>query len=189
MLSCNANRILTILGQVSGLRHTLESSDDEDEEPEDLSPTTTDLSDSIETLVFSHDLDTFGIDNFQCPSEQVRHALLHLYRTRVDAIFKAVHWPSFIAEIDAKYRQYPPAIQAPARESLEFAIYFAACCSITEEECGCMLLGERASLLRYYRRAAEAKLSKANFILAKDLTSLQAFVIYLVSFQTLILIM
>jgi hypothetical protein len=73
--------------------------------------------------------------------------------------------------------------QFPAMQALEFAIYFMAICSITDDEADTMMLGDRGLLIQQYRHATEILISRADLFRNKDLAVLQAFVIYIVSYS------
>ena len=111
----------------------------------------------------------------------MRSTLLQLYRCRVDAVFKVVHWPTAINEIESSHPDTEYGSQSPAIQALEFAMYFAAACSVTDFDSEILLPEAKWSLVQRYRRATEVSISKANFFRYPDLTLLQAFVIYLVS--------
>ena len=170
--------------QVIGLRETLEDSDDEDV-PHESTPApehlTLDLTSSSGTILFDHGSISIDTNVLQPPTEQMRNTLLRLYRYRVDSIFKVVHWPTVIITIEKSYTDAPNVSQSPAMQALEFAIYFMALCSVTDDESETMLLGRRGPLLQQYRLATEILLSRANLFGYPVLTVLQAFVIYVVS--------
>lgn len=107
--------------------------------------------------------------------------LLQLYRSRVDAVFKVVHWPTAINVIESTYADAENASQSPTTQALQFAMYFAAACSVTEFDPQTLLTEDKWSLVQRYRLATEVSISKANLFHYPDLTLLQAFVIYLVS--------
>nr|POE65101.1 c6 finger domain transcription factor nscr [Quercus suber] len=106
------------------------------------------------------------------PSPQERKWLQNLYRDRVDVIFKVLHWPTACSMIDYKTPTQPTA----EVEALEYAIYFAAMCTTSSFE-----VDDRDSKIGQFRLATEAALIHANLLTTKSLTTLQAFVLYLVS--------
>ena len=115
------------------------------------------------------------------PSEELQRKLLDLYQQRVDPIFKVTHWLTVAATIKKQYkrRQYKPSSRSV--QALEFAVYFLAMCSISDNESRSILLVDRKPMLRQYLHAAETMLKKADLLQKPDLQSLQAFLIYLVS--------
>ena len=111
--------------------------------------------------------------------------LLYLYHQRVDCLFKATHWPTVVTAIERQYEDAQHKTSSPSTEALEFAIYFLAISSISDEESTSLLLMERQPLLHRFRIAAETLISRANLLQSPDLTVLQAFIIYLVIYPQL----
>ena len=66
-------------------------------------------------------------------------------------------------------------------EALLFAMYYAAVTSLTEEECLQNFDDARSSLLARYRSATESALSNADLLSTKEIGTLQALAIFLVS--------
>lgn len=174
--------------EVSGLRETLEDSDDQDGHENDTDhlmeqvPEPSQISSRAGTILFRcfHSRDQKHI---ALPSSDARTRLLQLYRLRVDTVYKVLHWPTVLATIDATHES--PMAGSP-RESqpvqiLQWSIYFMAMCSITNEEAKEMDLGDRPSVLQNYRVTVEGLLAKSNLLRTPNLIILQAFVIYLVS--------
>ena len=165
--------------EVTGLRETLEESDEEDILE---NPSNDDLEGTPATLVPAHSLlfnhHSTEPDMLQRPFNPTRKVLLHVYHTRVDCLFKALHWPTTSKAIEGHYNE-PGTTSSPSLRALEFAIYFAAICSMNDIETTSMLFSDRQSLMGRYRRAAEISMTKARLLQDPDLTVLQAFVIYL----------
>nr|POE76209.1 c6 finger domain transcription factor nscr [Quercus suber] len=109
------------------------------------------------------------------PSSQERAWLHGLYRDRVDKIFKVLHWPTAHAAVD-----YESTTQVTVEvEALEYAIYFVAVCTTMPYE-----FENRDSTIGRYRLASEAALIRANLLTTRSLTTLQAFVLYLVGLRS-----
>lgn len=106
--------------------------------------------------------------------------LLDLYKQRVDCLYKILHWPTTLRDIESSHSGPENVTQSTSIQALEFAIYFMALCSITDDEAAQLDLNSRPALIQKYRVATEFSISEANLIRAPDLTVLQAFVIYLV---------
>ncbi len=89
--------------EVAGIRETLEESDEEDSLPhsryDDMErPPIQCL--PAHAVIFNHQF-TFPTSNvLQPPLESTRNLLLHVYHTRVDCLFKALHWPTTLAAIE-----------------------------------------------------------------------------------------
>lgn len=67
---------------------------------------------------------------------------------------------------------------------LESAIYFLAICSLAQDDCERLQLGDRFALMDSFRKITEMLLAKAGLLTTTSLTVLQAFVLYLVSLST-----
>lgn len=70
----------------------------------------------------------------------------------------------------------------PALEALKFAVYFAAVCTFSEPECQQRFQEGRDKVSDKFRLATEVMLCRASLQTTKDITVLQAFAIYLVSY-------
>lgn len=96
-------------------------------------------------------------------------------------MIKILHRPAvraFLLE-GKPYLDYPPSHQAA--EVLKSSVYYIAACSISEERWNPVFGVTRASVITIYRWETEAALGRADYINTDDLTTLQAFVLYLVS--------
>lgn len=69
----------------------------------------------------------------------------------------------------------------PTSEALVFAVYFAAVTSMEPEECRDRLGEDHQSALRHYRFATEQALARADLLHAKQLTIVQAAVLFLIA--------
>ena len=112
---------------------------------------------------------------------QAEKNLAQVFLKKVDPAFKILHAPSLKAFLlDGKpYLDYGPGHTAPA--ALASAVYFAAACSITEDESKNLLGCNKGWLVARYQQESEAALAKADFMTSNDLAILQAFVLFLVS--------
>ncbi|KAI9727227.1 MAG: hypothetical protein M1834_008487 [Cirrosporium novae-zelandiae] len=67
-------------------------------------------------------------------------------------------------------------------EALMFAIYLSAISSLSSQDCESMI-GDKSVLVAKYRFATKQALNNASFLRSSDLTTLQAFVLYLLSMR------
>ncbi|MDI1486435.1 MAG: hypothetical protein OHK93_005663 [Ramalina farinacea] len=112
------------------------------------------------------------------PSKAVVFALLDIYMHRIDPILKVIHGPS-LRMLLLESSGGEPAIQA-----LKSAIFFTALCTLEEQECVDIVGEAKSKTATKFQVATELSLSKAKLLTARNLTVLQAFVIYLVSTST-----
>lgn len=172
-----------------------EEDEDEDEEPIDelkphgarpvvsglhdspLSPSTSTLTSCILGSSLQPDIEAVAH-----PSLDYRVRLWAVYTHNVDPIIKILHKPTFGKQIqaaeDALLGQRPSA----SRNALLFAVYFAAVSTLSPEACQAQLCQRRDVLVSRYRIGTERALAAADFLNTNDLATLQALVIYVVSF-------
>ena len=106
-----------------------------------------------------------------------------VYFERVDPMFKVLHRPTAAAVVAAAAGRSAVGETGRGRgdEALLFAIYFAAVTSLGDQECGQLFQQDRVKLVTQYKSGVESALIQADLLNTSDLTTLQAFLIYLVS--------
>ena len=112
-------------------------------------------------------------------------ALTEIYLRNVDSPIKILHGPMLRGYMrgECSYLNYAPG--APAVEALSFSVYFAAVTSVSEEECSASFGVPRDILCATYRSHVEHALAQAEFVISRDVTILQAFMLYLSQWKTL----
>lgn len=108
-------------------------------------------------------------------------ALFYFYQQNVDPMVKLLHIPSLrnlVMRASANIDAIPSGNYV---EALLFAMYYAAITSLTQEECLHNFHDGRNSLLARYRSGTESALSNADLLCTKEIGTLQALVIFLVS--------
>ncbi|OAA64571.1 Transcription factor [Niveomyces insectorum RCEF 264] len=105
--------------------------------------------------------------------------LCGIYLTQVNPIVKILHRPSLSKHLvqGAPYLGYPSE-HTPV-ETLDATVLHAAVASMTDAKCTVRFHRDRAVLLGDTRRACEAALERAGLLTTRDMTVLQAFVLYL----------
>lgn len=168
--------------EVSGLRETFESSEDEyDPQEHALTNGNLDEDSTFGSLLFKDGSLSGEHCSLPVLSMSWRKLLLDLYRRRVDNVFKVLHWPSVLKDIEATHSDVQATSIPQSTQALEYAIYFMALCTVTDEESEELLLGSKAALMHHCRIATEIAIANANFLRTPSIASLQAFVLYLVS--------
>lgn len=116
----------------------------------------------------------------QHPLPLLKVHLCSVYFQNIDPVFKVLHAPSVRShvELGVPYLSYSDDDSAVA--ALEFVMYYAAVTTMTDVECETTLWQTKRQALRQFRIMAEAALVQAEYIITTDITTLQAFVIYLV---------
>ncbi|XPS94644.1 hypothetical protein M3J09_003953 [Ascochyta lentis] len=169
---------------ISGLREVLEDSEGETEDTTTAHGNTPEQRDGafcMGTVLLFPNIRMQEHHNRPVPSASESRKLLDLYRARVDTVYKVVHWPTTIALVEANRTERAPTF---SNQALEYAIYFMALCTITDGEALELGLGDRSNLLRTYRLAAECFLAESDLLRHPSVTTLQAFVIYLIGLRT-----
>jgi hypothetical protein len=165
--------------EVQGLRETLESEDDEDAdaELEDAAGQVPPEIGITSAILFGPSSTKFDALHL---SPGMRTTLLGFYRSRVDTVYKILHWPTTLLSIQARYMSSNDASFSLPSQALETAIYFTATCSLTNEEAKGNDLGDRLQLLDAFRSFVEHLFARSDLLRSPDLVLLQAVVIYLV---------
>ncbi len=104
-----------------------------------------------------------------------------MYALQVDPVFKILHWPSIHKHLTEgkPYLNYKP--QDPAVEALSSAVYYAATSSLTEAQSLSLFAASKVAVIARYRLACETSLARAGLVNTEDMTTLQAYMLFLVS--------
>lgn len=175
-----------------GLREVLDDTSESDSEtPERSEPTSTPPSQAAKGFNFvlcgpdSFMMSPNALDN---PSSHMVEMFHTLYFQNVDPLFKILHAPS-VAEYTLRGKPYLGHKPSdPAIEALSFAIYYAGLNTLDARICKHQFGEEKIELLHRYRFAFEVCLARADFINSMKIEVLQAFVIFLVCFPSLLTI-
>ncbi|KLU91088.1 hypothetical protein MAPG_09611 [Magnaporthiopsis poae ATCC 64411] len=109
--------------------------------------------------------------------------LWQVFLDRVNPLFKVIHAPTVQPYlVDATNRSadrpFPRNVEA-----LLFAIYTLAAVALSDEECHTLLGYSRDTAIQRFSSGVRLCLNQAKFLKNHDLTTLQAFVLYLISIQ------
>lgn len=115
------------------------------------------------------------------PSPSQLTALFYLYQKNVDPMIKILHIPSLRKLVMTASTNIAAIPSGNYVEALLFAMYYAAITSLTQEECLQNFHDSRNSLLARYRSGTESALSNADLLSTKEIGTVQALVIFLVS--------
>lgn len=167
--------------EVQGLRETLE--DDEDAIALQLENATGSTPELLNTSAILFATSVKHVDT-QLMSQNMRKALLEIYRFRVDTVYKILHWPTTLRNIETRHMSSNETPASLPMQALESAIYFLATCSLTDEEGEESGFGDRHQLVQTFQSSAEQLFASSTLLQSPDLVLLQAFVIYLVRAQS-----
>lgn len=116
------------------------------------------------------------------PSVPQVHALCSVFLNNFDRFFKVLHGPSLKRYLYREAKDLDCSPGPRGLEALEFALYYAATTTLTAEQCMRQIGEEKSTLLIRYRSSTELALARADFVNSVELSTLQALVIFLVSF-------
>ena len=171
--------------ELHGIKEVLgASSDDEDEDDDKLVPPS-DISSFVEPMQQSNHsgfaiLRTTMGEVIMPPKPHQIYTFCDVYLANVDPIFKVLHGPSLRKYLQENRSSLDSSPGRGGLEALRFAIYYAAVTSMEDGECKHRIGEDRKVLLARYRAGTESALTKADFISTVELSTLQAFAIYLV---------
>ena len=143
-------------------------------------------SDGSMRILGFHGLDT-GVPSSSNFSETSTYAhastsrqLCRVYLQQVDPIIKILHRPSLEKWLllGGTYLQYPA--HHSSTEALQSAIHYATVGSLADFQCRDMFDTDKATIFADYRSMCEAALDRSGLLATRDITVLQAFVLYLV---------
>lgn len=173
--------------EIHGLKDVFGGStdDDEDEEESELAPPSGMSSLGQQQLRQSNHsgfaiLRTMIAEDIVLPKPHQVYTFCDIYLANVDPIFKILHGPSLRRYLQENAAELDCSPGPGGLEALRFAIYYAAVTSMDNGECRHRIGEDRTVLLARYRMGTESALAKADFINTVELSTLQAFVIYLV---------
>lgn len=167
--------------QINGIHAVLEA----DEAEDDQSPGPGPIDGGIEQdwSILGNSPSSFSYDLSSEPpslSDHSKQAMIHLWVRRVDPVMKLIHEPSFTAYLQgtSDYLNYAPGHVHV--EALRAAVLYCCVCSITESESFNMFGTTPDDLINTWRRYTEQCFAKADYMISRDVTMLQAMIYYLV---------
>lgn len=115
------------------------------------------------------------------PAKAAADALVRNYYENVHFIARVVHWPSFQLHYENFWTSVLAGLEPPAwQQSIVLSILFAAVASMNEGEISAVFARPKSTILGNFQTGTEVALSKAQFLRATKLETLQALVIYLI---------
>jgi hypothetical protein len=102
-----------------------------------------------------------------------------MYLERVDPLTKIIHAPSFWTSIQKVASD--PLNASKSLQALAFTFYFVTISSLDARECERLLGVESLAMHETYKRAAQQSLIQARFLESSNFTTLQAYMMFLVS--------
>ena len=115
------------------------------------------------------------------PAKSAADALVRNYYDNVHFIARVVHWPSFQLHYDNFWTSVLAGLEPPAwQQALVLAILFSAVASMAEGDVTMIFARPKSTVLGNFQTGTEVALSKAQFLRATKLETLQALVIYLI---------
>ncbi len=103
--------------------------------------------------------------------------LLEVYSERVHFVMGLPHMPSLKKTLQSRRNRQSDL--SPGEEALMFSVFYAAICSLDEDEVTASFNSSRSELMLKYRKGLEQALAAADFLNNPTGTLVQAFVIFL----------
>jgi hypothetical protein len=132
-----------------------------------------------QAYLYSFNSLTLNIQTFHPSLDQIM-VLWRVFVDQVDPIIRMLHKPSMQVTI-LEAQHHLEGMSKPL-EALVFAIYFASITSMTQDQCLAALGEDKVVLLSRYRFAVQQSLARAGFLNSHSALTLQALVIYLVTY-------
>ncbi|EXJ89516.1 hypothetical protein A1O3_02583 [Capronia epimyces CBS 606.96] len=115
------------------------------------------------------------------PAKAAADSLVRTYLENVHFIARVVHWPSFQLHYDNFWTSVLAGLEPPAwQQAIVLSILFAAVASMADEDVVSIFARSKNVILGNFQTGTEVALSKAQFLRATKLETLQALVIYLI---------
>jgi hypothetical protein len=117
------------------------------------------------------------------PARATADRLLAQYWDAVHVLAKCLHRPSFERQYATFWDDIGRGVEPPASfQAVVLAIFMSAAISLPEETVLTQYAVGKAVLVDNFRQGCETSLARANFLRSSKLETLQAFVMYLVSY-------
>lgn len=114
-------------------------------------------------------------------TSQIASEFCQIYLRQVDPIIKILHRPS-LSKLMLEGQQYLGYPDGHASvQAISSAVCYSAATSMTERQCQEMFHMERTRLVADCRKICEAAIERSGLLSTRDISVLQAFVLYLVS--------
>src|SRR5882757_9182589 len=115
------------------------------------------------------------------PAKAAADLLVRNYFENVHFIARVVHWPSFQLHYDNFWTSVLAGLEPPAwQQSIVFSILFSAVASMPEQDVSAIFARPKSTIVANFQTGTEVALSKAQFLRATKLETLQALVAYLI---------
>ncbi|KAK0247275.1 hypothetical protein LTS09_017581 [Friedmanniomyces endolithicus] len=172
--------------EVQAIRDALE----EDQGEDDLDLTPPDTAPSNGAPVNANDFDLFICPPGAIyvmpgamtePSPHMQQVLFTAFIENVDPKFKVFHVPTLRRLFEEGKPYLGHDASSPSCQALKAVAWYAAVNTMTDDECEIRLGQQRTELIQRYRRTADVRIAQVDVVNTNDLTTLQAFVAYLVA--------
>jgi hypothetical protein len=176
----------SLSNEMDGLRQLLEVHLHEEDEIDDTqSPIAEDSGSSPSFLLH----DPRGYDDLEVhyPTTVQALTLFNFYFANVDPVCKILHRPTvdtYLSNMDSLVDPSTRRFKYRSLEAVTFAAYFAAAISMSSQDCLTHLDEDKDALIARYKHQTEVSLVQADFLNSLEITTLQAFTIYIVSLSS-----
>jgi hypothetical protein len=161
---------------VSGIKDLLDVASEDDNDT--LRPGSHDWT-GEQAYLYSFNSLASNLQTFHPSPDQIM-VIWRIFVDQVDPIIRMLHKPSMQTTI-MEAQDHLEGMSKPL-EALVFSIYFASITSMTQEQCLADFGEGKVVLLSRYRFAVQQSLARAGFLSAHNALTLQALIIYLVTY-------
>ncbi|KAL8795401.1 MAG: hypothetical protein Q9195_002142 [Heterodermia aff. obscurata] len=171
-----------ISDEFNSLRQLIEGHTDDEDGCDEASPLSTGIVDPSSSIILQ-DPNRLTDSELVFPPAGHSEVLFKYFFSNVDPVCKILHRPTvdtYFSNVEALVHPLTQKFKFRSLAAVTFAAYFAAVNTMSFQECLLYLGEEKTTLLARYRSNAEAALVEADFLNSLEISTLQAFVIYVV---------
>ncbi|CAF9919970.1 MAG: hypothetical protein HETSPECPRED_004128 [Heterodermia speciosa] len=172
-----------ISDEFTSLKQLIEGHTDDEDGGDEASPLSTGIVDLSSSIILQ-DPNRLMDSELIFPPVGHSEVLFKYYFSHVDPVCKILHRPTvdtYFSNVEALVHPLTQKFKFRSLAAVTFAAYFAAVNTMSFQECMLYLGEEKTTLLARYRSNAEVALVQADFLNSLEISTLQAFVIYIVS--------
>lgn len=167
------------------MREVLDQPSDDEDDQDELTPNSTPpgltLPQESDFVMSAPDVYFDRRAALEHPTRSQIHTFYSLFMTNVDPAVKLLHGPSLRRYLIEETGELECSPGPKGWEALKSAIYYITTTSLTPDECLQKLGEEKMLLLSRFRSNTECAFSRADLVNSEDISTLQAYVFYLVS--------
>jgi hypothetical protein len=115
------------------------------------------------------------------PDDSQAEALWQIFLQHVEPVYKFLHVPTLRLMMERGEPLYGQHAEAPCNKALKAAIFFSSAVALRESECQTYFAKSQDQVVQEFKRYVELSLHSADILNTRDLATLQAMGLYIVS--------